>query len=329
MQKQLTLWRDLHEKWAKKKTIKSQLTAPERSAIAEAKLWVEMTEFIVTCWKEKEPDILQVHQYIQRGLSLLTRDHPPSKHIQESSTHFNMGINLLDQVTEKVKQSIQDFYLEKISSRGGTPSLGWSLDLLSVWSLTAFVSATFFGTTHKDFATSDHLWSTLLERPPHLLRDTLPPLLSYFFFSWAFYLDPVVVPSLKKRQHKTILPVSRFETQEAKEAQLPFDPTPFLLLPFIPCDIRLCGHVTKIPKTQLDSLNVHVYQYQWNHFAGQHFGLFGESKNFLGHELETTFPGSVKSVKDFQCVRFGILKFYLHHVAPLFLQLEWNSSKKK
>ena len=232
IQRQITLWRDLHEKWTSDKIIRSQMNEVETHLFAEAKLWTDLIEFIIQNWKEQEPKILHVHQYVQRGLTLLQ----DVKQIRpnESATHFNMGMNLFDEITETIKKSVQTFYLERVAEAPARQRLGWSLDLLTIASLTAFVSAMFFGTEHKDFSTSDNAWNTLLQHPPHLLRNTLPPLLDYFFFSWAFYLDPIVVPSFdnKKGTNRTtsraFVPVSRFDTRQEEESQLgSIDPDSF------------------------------------------------------------------------------------------------------
>ena len=92
----------------------------------------------------------------------------------------------------------------------------------------------------------------------------------------------------------------------------------FELLPFLPCDIRLKSHVQEVKTISTFHPSLHIYQYQWNHLAQHFFGLHGSYKNFLGHELEILFPGSTKNIHNYQCIRWGILQFYLDYVAPKF-----------
>ena len=99
------------------------------------------------------------------------------------------------------------------------------------------------------------------------------------------------------------------------------DMSAYEVLSVVPCDQKLTAFLKKSSHSQLEPLGVSIYEYQWNEIARQTFKLQGTTRNFLSHELESAFPASVLKVKGYFCLRFGILNFYLHHIAPYKLQV--------
>lgn len=156
IQKELILWRDLYEKWQQPTAvyIQSQMTSLEKSLFAEATLWISVTNHILDLWREHEPEIKQSHLYVRKSIELF-----PDDRKRNAATNLNLGISMLDDVTSKVKIAMETFYTDMIQKN--TKS-GWSLDLLGVWSVLAYVSSMFFGSEPKDFATNEDSWSTLI-----------------------------------------------------------------------------------------------------------------------------------------------------------------------
>lgn len=347
IQKQLIFWNDLYAQYSHKKKSGISLSSVEDFIFIESQLWHELIEYFIHLCKREESDILQVFRHVQQGTTLLTD--PEQLRPHESQTYLNLGLSLLDKIADSIKVSITNFFLDKqkqlglalanTSRESNSPKAGWTVDILASWSLFAFVAFMFYSSERNDFLSKEQAWKTLLFKKTHLLRTALPPILDYFFYSLLFYLDPVLIPSFSSSSSAepstTLWTSNRFdpnyklqsENQPENKQKIDWNWNslltykPFFLLPCLPCDIKLKSHLVEITDCQLKKLKINLYKYRWNHFAHQYFGLQGESKNFLGHELETIFPGTVKMARDFQCIRYGILKYYLHHIAPLLLNL--------
>jgi hypothetical protein len=334
LQRVLHFWHDVYNQMQKKSTIKQDMTEIDVFLLRESHGWTQTAHFIIAKCKEKEEKLLETHRLVDRGLKLLKEVYP--RNPQEATTHLNLGLSLLDDVSQNMKIEIQAFF-------ESLPSLQ-SLDLMNVWNLTGFITSMFLVHPPSSWITSQETWNTLLGEPVYVLKTRLPPLFAYYFGTWGLLADPIIMPSTNMSINKSRIQTvpsrtlkrspssgTGFRFSEDAESEIlqekakdketsDVDELPFRLLSFIPCDMRLTSHLHKLPTPELSNLNLHVYKFHWNHFAFDHFGLQGESKQFLGHELEAAMPGSVKHVHDFLCLRVGIFKFYLDYVVPLQLQ---------
>lgn len=336
IQKQMQFWNDIYSRLQSKSIVKQEMNAIDNMLLEESEVWVKIVEFICQELKEKENNFYEIHKYVNRAVTLF-EDTATSKRSDEATTHLSLGLSLLDQTSNKLKEDIQYFYFN-LSKKDL-----WSIDLLTVWTLTGYICSSYLAYPPSSFLNKKETWNTLLTARPYLLKTQLTPLFSYFFLSWSLLADPIILPTQSsewEKKSKTIQEQNRFGPgpfvsaeqyqgeQETNPWALPkqIDPVPFMLLSFIPCDLRLTAHLSKLPTPELSKINLHIYQFRWNEFAFKHFGLQGEAKQLLGHELESILPGSVKHVKDFLCLRVGILKFYLDYIVPFKLKYPKISS---
>src|SRR5437879_1342064 len=91
----------------------------------------------------------------------------------------------------------------------------------------------FFGSQKKDFGTNQDAWNTLLHRTSSSLKRSIPPLLDSFFLSWSLTLDPIALPTLKRKSTASASARTRFQEEEEEESEHSLDVEH--VLPFCPC----------------------------------------------------------------------------------------------